>query len=145
MADLSWVPTANACLNGAATTLLIAGRVLVRRGRVDAHRRAMLSAFAVSSVFLLLYVSHKAWRNFENTPFHGEGLARAAYLAILISHLVLAIAVPFLAIALVYFGLRGRIASHRRLARVTWPIWLYVSLTGIAVYLFLYPLNPLPA
>ena len=143
-ADLSWVPALNATLNGVATALLIAGRALIHRGRVDAHRRAMLGAFGVSSLFLLFYVAHKVWRNFENTPFHGEGAIRVVYLLILVTHLVLAMAVPFLAVALVALGLRGRIATHRRLARVAWPIWLYVSLTGIAVYAFLDPLNPLP-
>jgi uncharacterized membrane protein YozB (DUF420 family) len=142
--DLSFLPGVNAALNLAATVLLVAGRVLIRRGRVDAHRRAMLGAFAVSSLFLVLYVAHKAWRGFENTPFHGEGIARTLYLAILFSHLTLAMTVPVIALRLVQLGLGGRIASHRRLAAIAWPIWIYVSLTGVAIYLLLYPLNPAP-
>jgi uncharacterized membrane protein YozB (DUF420 family) len=134
----------NALLNSVAAALLVRGRLLARAHRVDAHRRTMLSAFGVSSLFLVLYVLHKASRGFENTTFHAEGLAKTAYLVLLASHVALAIAVPVLAIALIRLGLRGRIASHRRLARIAWPIWMYVSLTGVAIYLLLYHANPLP-
>lgn len=142
--DLSFFPALNAALNATATVLLVLGRVWIRRGQVDRHRRAMLCAFAVSSLFLACYVAHKVWRGFESTPYHGEGLARAAYLAILASHVTLAMSVPVLALVLVRLGLSGRIARHRRLARVAWPIWMYVSLTGVVIYLLLYPLNPAP-
>jgi uncharacterized membrane protein YozB (DUF420 family) len=142
--DLSFLPAVNAALNVASTALLVAGRVWIRRGRVAAHRRAMLGAFAVSSLFLVLYVLHKAWRDFENTPYHGEGALRLLYLAILFSHLVLAMAVPVLAIRLVQLGLGGRIARHRRLAVVAWPIWMYVSITGVVIYGMLYVFNPAP-
>jgi uncharacterized membrane protein YozB (DUF420 family) len=142
--DLSFLPALNAALNVASTALLVAGRVWIRRGRVAAHRRAMLGAFAVSSLFLVLYVLHKAWRDFENTPYHGEGALRVLYLAILFSHLTLAMAVPLLAIRLVQLGLGGRIARHRRLAVIAWPIWIYVSVTGVVIYLMLYPFNPAP-
>jgi uncharacterized membrane protein YozB (DUF420 family) len=134
----------NAALNGTATVLLLWGRALVKRGRVEAHKRAMLAAFAVSSVFLASYVAHKISRSFQNTTFHAEGAAKAAYLALLASHVVLAALVPFLAIALIRFGLRGELARHRGLARVAWPIWLYVSVTGVAIYVLLYHLNPAP-
>ncbi len=143
--DLSFLPAVNATLNAIAGTLLIAGRALIRRGRIDAHRRTMLSAFAVSSLFLALYVAHKVSRGFESTTFHAEGAAKAAYLALLFSHVTLAMTVPPLAIALVVFGLRGRIDRHRRLARWAWPIWMYVSITGVVVYVLLYQLNPVPA
>lgn len=142
--DLSFLPAVNATLNATATLLLLRGRVLARRHAVAAHRRTMLAAFAVSSVFLVLYVVHKASRNFENTTFHAEGLAKLAYLAVLISHVSLAITVPVLAVALIAFGARGRIEQHRRLARVAWPIWLYVSVTGVGIYVLLYHLNPAP-
>ena len=125
-----------------STLLLLTGYALIRRGRIDAHRRVMLSATGVSAVFLLLYVAHKAWRGFENTPYNGDGLDRVFYLTVLFSHLVLAMAVPVLAIALIRLGLAGRIASHRRLARWAWPIWMYVSVTGVVVYAMLYHLNP---
>lgn len=142
--DLSSLPALNAALNALAALLLLRGRALVRRGQIAAHRRTMLAAFAVSSLFLALYVLHKASRGFESTTFHAAGAAKAAYLALLFSHVVLAMAVPPLAIALITFGLRGQIARHRRLARVAWPIWMYVSITGVAIYLLLYPLNPAP-
>jgi protein SCO1/2/putative membrane protein len=143
--DLSFLPGVNAALNAVATALLVWGRRLARRGEIAAHRRVMLSAFGVSTLFLALYVTHKVWRSFENTTFHAEGAAKAAYLALLASHVVLAATVPVLALTLIALGLRGRIASHRRLARVAWPIWMYVSVTGVVIYLLLYPLNPAPA
>lgn len=140
--DLDFLPAVNAALNAAAACCLVAGRRLARRGRVVAHRRTMLAAFALSSVFLVLYVAHKAARSFENTPFHADGAARAAYLALLASHVTLAMTIPPLAIALVTLGLRGRFVPHKRLARVAWPIWMYVSVTGVAIYVLLYHLNP---
>ena len=102
----------------------------------------MLSAFAVSSLFLVFYVTHTASRGFENTTFHAEGAAKTAYLAMLATHVVLAAPVPFLAVTLVVLGLRDRRVLHRRIARVAWPIWMYVSVTGVAIYLLLYPFNP---
>jgi uncharacterized membrane protein YozB (DUF420 family) len=140
--DLDFVPALNAGLNAAAAACLVVGRRLARRGRVAAHRRTMLAAFALSSLFLVLYVAHKAARSFESTPFHAGGAARAAYLALLASHVTLAMVVPPLAIRLVVLGLRGRVASHRRLARFAWPVWIYVSVTGVLIYLLLYHLNP---
>lgn len=142
--DLSFLPAVNATLNATATLLLLRGRGLARRHEVAAHRRTMLAAFAVSSVFLVLYVAHKASRNFENTPFHAEGAARLAYLVVLVSHVSLAITVPVLAIALITLAVRGRVEQHRRLARLAWPVWLYVSVTGVGIYVLLYHLNPVP-
>jgi putative membrane protein len=132
----------NAALNATAALLLVVGRRLARARRIAAHRRAMLSAFAVSSLFLALYVTSKALAGFESLSFRAEGAARLAYLVLLLSHIALAAAVPPLAIALVALGLRGRIDRHRRLARVAWPIWMYVSLTGVVIYVLLYHLNP---
>jgi uncharacterized membrane protein YozB (DUF420 family) len=143
--DLSFLPAVNACLNALAACLLVWGRRLARRGEIARHRRVMLSAFAVSSLFLALYLVHKAWRNFENTTFHAEGAAKAAYLGLLLTHVVLAATVPVLAIALITLGLRRRFETHRRVARIAWPIWMYVSVTGVLIYLLLYPLNPVPA
>ncbi|HEY8123739.1 MAG TPA: DUF420 domain-containing protein [Myxococcota bacterium] len=140
--DLSALPAVNATLNAIATVLLLWGRALVKRGRVAAHKRVMLSAFAVSSAFLASYVVHKASRSFESTTFNAEGVAKTAYLALLASHVALAALVPFLALALIRFGLRGELERHRRLARRAWPIWLYVSVTGVAIYFLLYHLNP---
>jgi uncharacterized membrane protein YozB (DUF420 family) len=143
--DLSFLPAVNAGLNLIATALLVLGRIWIRQGRVATHRRAMLGAFAVSSLFLVLYVAHKAARGFESTHYNGEGIARALYFAVLFSHLALAMAVPVLAIVLVRLGLSGRIERHRRLAVIAWPIWLYVSITGVVIYLMLYVFNPAPS
>ncbi|HEX5065559.1 MAG TPA: DUF420 domain-containing protein [Myxococcota bacterium] len=140
--DLSALPAVNASLNAVAAVLLVRGRALVRRGQIDAHRRTMLTAFAVSTLFLALYLLHKASRGFENTTFHVQGAAKLAYLLLLFSHVALAATVPVFAIALVTLGLRGRIARHRRLARIAWPIWMYVSVTGVVIYVLLYQLNP---
>jgi uncharacterized membrane protein YozB (DUF420 family) len=140
--DLSFLPAVNACLNGVAAVLLVVGRRLARQGRIDPHKRVMLAAFAVSSLFLVFYVAHKASRGFENTTFAAVGAAKTAYLAMLATHVVLAATVPFLAVTLVVLGLRDRRRLHRRIARVAWPIWMYVSITGVAIYLLLYPLNP---
>jgi uncharacterized membrane protein YozB (DUF420 family) len=140
--DLSFLPSVNASLNAVAVVLLIAGRRLIRLGRVDAHRRTMLAAFCVSSVFLLFYVAHKASRDFENTTFAVEGVAKSIYLLILASHVLLAMTVPVLAVLLIRFGLKGEIGRHRTLARWAWPIWMYVSLTGVLIYFLLYHWNP---
>lgn len=143
--DVPLLPTLNALLNALSAALLLRGRALVRTGRIDAHRRTMLTAFATSSLFLVLYVTHKVLRGFESTSLHVEGAAKLAYLALLFSHVALAMAVPPLAIVLIRRGLRGEIARHRRLARVAWPIWIYVSATGVVIYVLLYWVNPTPA
>jgi uncharacterized membrane protein YozB (DUF420 family) len=143
--DLSFLPAVNATLNAVAAGLLVYGRSLAKSGRVERHRRVMTTAFGVSSVFLGFYLLHKWSRNFENTSFHAEGWAQVAYLVLLASHVLLAMTVPVFAITLIVLGVRGSLARHRRLARVAWPIWLYVSVTGVLIYLLLYPLNPAPA
>ena len=140
--DLSFLPAVNASLNAVATLLLLRGRSLARAHRIDEHRRTMLSAFAVSTLFLSLYLLHKASRGFENTTLNVDGAAKAAYLVMLASHVLLAATVPVFAILLIRHGLAGRIAQHRRLARVAWPIWIYVSVTGVLIYLLLYQWNP---
>lgn len=136
------LPPINAALNATATLLLLAGRALARRGDIERHRRVMLSAFAVSSLFLVFYVSHKVSRSFENTTFNAEGWAKLAYLLLLGSHVLLAMSVPVFAIRLIVLGWRDDRARHRRLARIGWPIWIYVSITGVLIYLLLYPFNP---
>ena len=143
--DLSFLPVVNASLNAVAAVLLVRGRLLARAHRVDAHRRTMLSAFAVSTLFLALYVLHKAARGFESTTLHVAGAAKVAYLVMLATHVLLAMTVPVFAILLIRHGLAGRIAQHRRLARIAWPIWIYVSVTGVLIYLLLYQWNPATA
>jgi uncharacterized membrane protein YozB (DUF420 family) len=140
--DLSSLPPINASLNAIATVLLVVGRRFARAGRIDAHRRTMLAAFATSALFLLLYVAHKVSRSFQNTTFNAEGAAHTAYLVLLASHVILAMTIPVFAVTLVVLGLRDRRERHRRLARIAWPVWMYVSVTGVLIYLLLYPLNP---
>lgn len=145
----SVLPHATASLNTVATILLIAGFVKIRQGKARQHRNLMLSALAVSSLFLLLYLLHKL-ALFETTgqwnkrfPSVDQGvspLARSVYFAILFTHLPLAMLVPPLAIRAVYLARKGRIAAHKRLVRWTFPIWIYVSVTGVLVYLMLYQL-----
>ena len=140
--DFSLIPPINAALNATAMTLLLWGRALVKRGEVERHKRVMLSAFGVSALFLLLYVSHKVSRNFENTTFNVEGWGKVAYLVLLASHVLLAMSVPVFAIWLIRLGLGDDRERHRRIARIAWPIWMYVSVTGVLIYLLLYPFNP---
>ena len=136
--DLSFLPALNAALNATATVLLVVGRGFAKRRDFVTHARLMTAAFAVSALFLFFYVSHKVWKDFENTPFPGEGVARTIYLAILLTHVVLAMSVPVLAIRLIWLGRKDRREQHRRLARVAWPIWIYVSITGVVIYAMLY-------
>ena len=142
--DFSALPPINAALNASATVLLVIGRRFAKRGEVERHKRVMLGAFAVSSLFLLLYVTHKVSRSFENTTFNAEGWAKIAYLVLLASHVLLAMTVPVIAIVLIRLGLKDDREAHRRIARVGWPIWIYVSVTGVLIYLLLYPFNPGP-
>ena len=128
--------TTNAVLNSVATVLLVAGWILARRGQVAAHRAVMVAAFLTSAVFLACYLAyHYA---VGHVRFQGEGVVRAIYLAILISHILLAVAVPALALRMFFLAWRGRFDAHRRLGRITLPIWLYVSVTGVVIYLMLY-------
>jgi uncharacterized membrane protein YozB (DUF420 family) len=142
--DASSLPALNAVLNAVAATLLLRGRALARAGRFEAHRRVMLSAFAVSSVFLVSYLLHKWLRDFANTTFHATGVLKSAYLMLLLSHIVLAMTVPVFAVVLIRLGLGNQRERHRRLARIAWPIWMYVSVTGVVIYVLLYQLNPVP-
>jgi len=130
------LPTFNALLNGASASLLVAGFVLIRAGRREAHRRAMTAAFACSVLFLVSYLVY----HFEagSVRFRGTGGVRTFYLTVLLTHTVLAAVVPFLAVTTIVLARKGRFETHRRLARVTLPIWLYVSVTGVVIYLMLY-------
>jgi uncharacterized membrane protein YozB (DUF420 family) len=143
--DIALLPSINAALNGLATLFLLAGRILIHRGERERHRRVMTIAFGISSLFLVLYVIHKASRGFESITYNAVGAAKTAYLALLFSHLTLAMLVPVMAIALIYYGVSGRLRSHARLARWAWPIWMYVSVTGVMIYVILYQLNPVVA
>ena len=130
------LPTVNALLNGTAAALLVTGFLLIRSGRREAHRRTMTAAFACSVLFLVSYLVY----HFEagSVRYQGTGAARTVYLSILLTHTLLAAVVPFLAVATLVLALKGRFDAHRRLARVTLPVWLYVSVTGVVIYLMLY-------
>jgi len=133
--SFSWLPPTNALLNGTSAALLLTGFFFIRNGRRDAHRRCMLAALAVSTLFLIGYLTYHAMAG--TTLYTGQGWIRPTYYAILYTHMLLAIAVPPLAIASLIYALSGRFDRHRRIARVTFPIWLYVSVTGVVVYLML--------
>jgi uncharacterized membrane protein YozB (DUF420 family) len=134
--SVSSLPLVNACLNGIATVLLVVGYGFIRRGRMMAHRRTMIAAFATSVLFLVSYVIYHAHAG--SRPFPGQGPVRAIYFAILISHVLLAAVIPPLAGVTLWRGLRGRFDRHAAIARWTLPLWLYVSVTGIVVYVMLY-------
>jgi putative membrane protein len=138
------LPALNATLNACATVLLILGRWQIHRGRREAHARTMVAATIVSAGFLVSYLTYHLLvvPKIGHTPFRRPGLVGHAYYGMLISHVVLAGAnLPLVIITLVHAA-RGRLDRHVRLARWTWPIWLYVSVTGVLVYLCLYWWNP---
>ncbi len=132
------LPLVNACLNATSAALLTAGYVCIRRRRVTAHRACMLSALAVSTLFLVSYVTYHSLTG--SRPFGGQGWIRLVYFPMLISHIVLAAVIVPLALATVYRALRRDFARHVRIARWTLPLWLYVSVTGVLVYWMLYRL-----
>ena len=149
MSDLLlYLPTVNATLNAAATVLLLWGYRLIKAKRETAHKRVMLSAFAVSIVFLVCYLTYHAALHYQtgqgHVSFAGPPAVRTVYLAILFTHVALAATVPVLAGVTIYLGYRDRRIPHRRWAQWTFPIWLYVSITGVVIYLMLYHLYPAP-
>lgn len=136
------LPAVNATLNAVSTVLLLLGYKFIRERNIEKHRRVMITAFVISVVFLACYLLHK-WLLFTatgsfNTAFQGQGAWRTVYFTILITHVTLAACVPVLAIITIRRGLAMRIDPHRRIAKVTLPIWLYVSVTGVIVYFMLY-------
>jgi uncharacterized membrane protein YozB (DUF420 family) len=136
MTDLSIFPALNASLNGASALLIATGRILIGRGKVSLHRACMIAAVATSTLFLASYLYYHA--HVGSVRFPGQGWVRSAYFTLLISHTVLAAAVVPLVIWSLTLGLRRRFDQHRRIARWTYPIWLYVSITGVLVYVVLY-------
>ncbi len=140
MIALADLPALNAFLNVVSGALLAAGYAQIRRGRVRLHRNLMQTAFAVSVLFLISYLTYHY--NVGAISFRGEGWVRLLYFFILITHIILAALVPVLALITLYRAWRGQFARHRRMARWTLPIWLYVSVTGVLVYLFLYQFFP---
>jgi uncharacterized membrane protein YozB (DUF420 family) len=135
---VSDLPTLNATLNGVAAMLLVSGYVLIKRGRQRQHQWCMISALITSALFLVSYVIYHL--NAGSRPFEGQGAIRLVYFAILITHVILAAAIVPLALVTASRGLRAQFHRHVRIARWTFPIWLYVSVTGVVIYLMLYQL-----
>jgi len=140
MIAVSDLPAVNASLNATSAALLTLGFYFIRRKRVTAHKTCMVSAFCVSTVFLVCYIIYHIYHG--ATKFAGEGFVRPVYFFILITHTILATAVVPLVLVTLYRALRGQFEKHKRVARWTWPIWLYVSVTGVVVYWMLYHLYP---
>ena len=135
------LPHINVSLNALATVLLVIGLVLIKRKRELAHRNVMLAAFGVNLMFLVSYLTYHAYagsKPFPTDPQVAPTSVRYVYYVILLTHILLAAVVPLLAVGSVYLGLTGQRLRHRRLSVVTWPVWFYVSITGILVYLMLY-------
>ena len=141
----AWVvalPAINASLNGLATVLLLWGFVAIKRGKKLRHKRLMITAFSTSVLFLVCYLTYHAalhhYTGESGRKFPGTGWIRPVYFSILISHVLLAVPAAGLACVTMFLGLREKWTAHRRLAKVTFPIWLYVSVTGVVIYWLLY-------
>ncbi len=133
--DLRFVPTLNACLNALAASLLVAGWFAIRRGRRTVHMRLMVSAFASSTAFLVGYIAYHYAHG--DTRYEGVGAMRLVYFTVLITHVLLSMTVVPLALTTFYLAWKERFVAHRKIARITLPIWLYVSITGVVIYFML--------
>jgi putative membrane protein len=136
----SILPFMNAVLNAGSAVCLVAGYAFIRRRRIPAHRAAMLTAFALSTLFLISYVTYHVQAG--SRPYGGQGITRAIYFVLLLSHVILAVAIVPLALTTLRRAWRGDFVRHARLARRTLPLWLYVSVTGVVIYVMLYTLAP---
>lgn len=134
--DYNIFPALNASLNGASAILITGGRLLIRKKKVQLHRACMIAAVVTSSLFLISYLYYHA--HVYSVHFPGQGWVRPVYFTILISHTLLAVTVVPLVILSLSYGLRQKFDRHRRIARWTFPVWLYVSVTGVVVYIMLY-------
>ncbi len=134
--NINILPMINAGLNGLSAVLLLTGYSFIRQGNRQAHRACMVSAFTVSVVFLISYLVHHALAGI--VLYHGQGWVRGFYFFVLTTHTILAATVPVLAVITLRRALKGDFEKHRKIARVTFPIWLYVSVTGVLVYFMLY-------
>jgi putative membrane protein len=133
----SYLPHINGIINSVTSILLLAGFYFIRQKNVEAHKRTMLAAFTLGSLFLVSYVLYHLTN--ESTPFGGEGWVRPVYYFLLISHIVLSIVVVWFVLRAVYFALSGQILKHKQTVKYAYPIWLYVSITGVIVYLMIKP------
>ncbi len=138
--NLRFMPAVNACLNATAASLLIAGWVAVKRGRADIHRYLMVAAFAASALFLVGYLAYHAVHG--DTKFGGTGTLRTVYLVLLASHVLLSIGIVPLSLTAFWFAWKKEFSRHTKVTRVLWPIWVYVSVTGVVVFLMLRPYYP---
>jgi uncharacterized membrane protein YozB (DUF420 family) len=141
MTDYSIFPKINATLNGLSAILLVIGHRFIKQRKMAAHRAFMISAFATSTIFLLCYLYYHWPGHGGIVYFHGTGAIRALYFTILISHTILAIVIVPLVLITLTRGLRGQFDRHRPIARWTYPLWLYVSITGVIVYFMLFQLG----
>lgn len=135
----TFLPSLNAALNASATCFLLAGVRFIKRREIERHKACMVTALVLSSAFLVSYLVHHA--RVGSVPFRGEGVWRTIYFAILVPHVLLSAVVVPLALFTVYRAYKSRFAAHRRVARYTFPIWLYVSVSGVAVYVMLYRIS----
>jgi len=135
--DFSSLPFFHAILNGSTAVLLLTGFILIKNKKTNLHKISMLSAFVLSSVFLLSYVTSKLTNS--PVPFGGEGVIRYIYFFILISHIILSIAVLPLALFSIYRGITGEIEKHKSIVKYTFPVWMYVAITGVLVYILMSP------
>ena len=141
--SLNDLPAINASLNGLSALLLLAGFIFIKQGSKDAHRRCMIAAFVSSCVFLVGYVVHKVFVvKGVNTPFAGPAALKPWYLLMLATHVILAMLIVPLALTTITLGVKGRFEQHKKIARWTWPLWMYVSVTGVVIYLLLYQIFP---
>ena len=141
---LNDIPALNATLNGLAFVLMTAGFISIKSKNAHIHRFFMLSAGFVSAVFLIGYVTHKILIRGVHTPFGGEGPIRTVYYVMLITHIILAISIAYLVPRTFLLAIKGDFERHKKWARVVFPIWYYVSITGVLVYFFLYQWWPAP-
>jgi putative membrane protein len=133
--DLAFMPAVNACFNALSACLLLAGFVAIKNGKIAIHKRLMVSAFASSTLFLIGYVVYHYVHG--DTKYTGEGVMRGVYFAVLISHVLLSMAVVPMALASFYFAFQERFVTHAKVARILFPIWLYVSVTGVVIFFML--------
>jgi putative membrane protein len=134
-ADLRFLPPLNAALNATAASLLVAGLIAIKRRAIRVHKYLMVSAFIASSLFLVCYLAYHFVHG--DTKYQGAGPIRALYFTILISHIVLSAGIVPLALTSFYFAFKAKLAKHKKVAKVTLPIWLYVSVTGVLIYFML--------
>lgn len=135
--DFSSLPFFHAILNGSTAVLLLTGFILIKNKKTNAHKLSMMSAFVLSSVFLISYVTSKLTN--DPVPFGGEGFIRIIYFFILITHIILSVAVLPLALFSIYRGITGELDKHKKIVKWTFPIWMYVAITGVMVYIFMTP------